>query len=66
MNLSHKHRHPNGYYDFPFGRWGKGCMYLENFQTNLRNSYCLSDQCGCVFAVFFVFIEAKNNLIGLC
>lgn len=41
-------------------------MYLENFKTNLRNAYCLSDQCGCFFAVFFVFVEAKNNLIGLC
>lgn len=41
-------------------------MYLENFKANLRNAYCLSDQCGCFFAMFFVFVEAKNNLIGLC
>lgn len=41
-------------------------MYLENFKANLRNAYCLSDQRGCFFAMFFVFVEAKNNLIGLC
>lgn len=52
MIFIHKCRHLYGYYDFPFGRWGKGCMYLENFYTNLRNAYCLSDQCGCFFAVF--------------
>lgn len=64
--FSNKFRHPNSYYDFPFGRWRRGFMYLENFKTNLRNAYCLSDQCGCFFAVFFVFVEVKNNLIGLC
>lgn len=66
MIFSNKCRHPNGYYDFLLGGGGGGCMYLENFKTNLRNAYCLSDQCGCFFAVFFVFVEAKNNLIGLC
>lgn len=41
-------------------------MYLENFKTNHRNAYCLSDRVAAFFAVFFVFVEAKNNVIGLC
>lgn len=43
-------------------------MCLENFKSNLRNAYCLSDHCGCLLAVFFffVFVEDKNNLIDLC
>ena len=55
MAFSHKRRHPNGYYDFPFGRWGRGCIYLENFKANLRNAYCLSDPYGCFFCSVFCF-----------
>lgn len=64
MGFRHKRRHPDGYYDFPFGRCGGLC--IGNVEPNLRNAYCLSDQRGCFSAVFFVCVEAKNNLIGLC
>jgi len=64
MGFGHKRRHPNGYYDSPFG--SRGSIYFENFKANLRNASCLIDQRGCLLVVFVVFIEAKNNLIALC